>query len=99
MTINLNNTKDLTFKKVRSFIASSDDSIARQIRVTAGGIAFVSDTTGAQNIEGLAFRFESYDAGNGYLGIEASEDNNWVNEVLDILKENWPKPKADYIDY
>jgi hypothetical protein len=99
MTINLNNREDKTLEKIREFIASCDDSIPRQIRVTSGGIAFISDTTGGESIEGLAFRLETYDAGNSYLGVEASQDDKWVKEVLDILTENWPTPKASYIDY
>jgi hypothetical protein len=97
MTINLNDPEELTLEKVSQFIASCDDSAHRQIRVTQGGIAFISDSVGADHTEGIAFRLETYVANNGYLGVEAAQDANWVRQIYDVLKTNWPEPTSSYI--
>lgn len=92
-------SKEFTREDVAKLLASKDDSQHRQLRVTKDGIAYLSDEVGATNIDGLAFRFETWDAGNGYSGLEASQDDSWVRKVFDDLKENWPNPRSTYIDY
>lgn len=67
--------------------------------MTKNGIAYLSDDVGADNIGGLAFRFETWNAGNGYCGETAASDGTWVQKVFEDLKENWPKPKSTYIDF
>lgn len=99
MQIDLKNPSALTLDAVRQLLASKDDSQHRQLRVTKDGIAYLSDEVGADNIGGLAFRFETWDAGNGYCGAEAASDDKFVNEVFEDLKENWPNPKSTYIDF
>ena len=98
MTINLNDPEDITVDKVGQFLGSCDDSENRQIRVTQGGIAFISDTVGRMNTEGIAFRLETFCGGNDYLGKEASKDGEWVERIYNVLKKNWPKPSAEFID-
>ena len=51
------------------------------------------------NIEDLAFRFETWTAGNAYVGPDAAKDDKWVEKVYNDLKENWPNPKSAYIDF
>lgn len=99
MTIDLNNPDDFTIENVKKMIASKDDSKNRQIRVNKKGLAYISDEVGNINVEDLAFRFETLMSGNGYTGIEASNDERYVLGVFNHLKENWPNPKASYIDY
>ena len=98
MTLNLNKPEELTLERVRQFIASCDDSADRQIRVTKAGIAFISDTTGAADIEDIAFRLETFDAGSGYFGDDAASDDEWVASIQNVLKKNWPQPSSSYID-
>jgi len=98
MKIDLNNQEELTIENVRALIASKDDSQHRQLRVTKDGIAFISDITGAREIDDLAFRYETWGAGNDYIGEKASKDEQWVRRVFDSLKENWPRPRSSYID-
>ena len=88
-----------TLDEVRALLASKDDSVARQLRVTKFGRAFLSDKVGADDIGDLAFRFETWDAGNGYCGVEAASDERWVRSVHRDLHENWPNPKDSYIDW
>lgn len=37
-------------------------------------------------------------AGNDYVGEAAAGDELWVNTIFKVVKANWPKPIADYID-
>lgn len=99
MQVNLNDPNEFTIENIRQLIASKDDSNHRQLRVTKSGIAYLSDEVGADNTADLAFRFETWCQGNGYCGLEASNDDSWVNKVFGWLKENWPHPKSSYIDY
>jgi hypothetical protein len=99
MEIDLTDPSSFTLAAVRALIASKDDSRNRQLRVTKRGIAYLSDEVGNRNIDDLAFRFETWNAGNGYCGAKAASDAKWVKEVFDDLKENWPNPKSTYIDF
>ena len=99
MQIDLSNPSALTIEAVRQLIASKDDSQNRQLRVTKSGIAYLSDEVGADNIQNLAFRFETWISGNGYCGHQAASNNDWVREVFDDLSANWPNPKSEYIDF
>lgn len=92
-------TKPFTVDDVRRLIASKDDSQARQIRVTKEGIAFLSDAVGSRDLDNILFRLETLDAGNGYTGVSAAKDDNWVRFVHERLLSNWPKPSSSYIDY
>lgn len=99
MEIDLNDPSEFTLENVRRLIASKDDSKHRQLRITKKGKAFISDDVGCDNLEELAFRFETMDAGNGYVGIEASKDSEYVNRIYKALKKNWPNPEDEYIDF
>lgn len=99
MRINLKDEKDFTLVNIKRLIASSDDSINRQLRVTKDGHAFISDAVGNENLDNILFRFETWCMGNSYCGKEASEDERYVKEVYYNLKDNWPNPKSSYIDY
>ena len=99
MTINLNNKDELTLENVKKLIASKDDSKNRQIRISKTGEVYISDEVGNVNIDNVLVRFETLMQGNGYLGIEASNDETYVERIFNDLKENWPNPKSSYIDY
>lgn len=97
MQIDLN--KPFTTQDVARLMASKDDSAHRQLRVTKQGIAFLSDEVGADNIGGLAFRLETWVAGNGYVGPEAASDAHFVGRIEKALRDNWPNPSDTYIDF
>lgn len=98
-TIDLNTPGALSLQSVRNLLASGDDESHTQLRVTSAGIAYLSKTVGAEDTSGLAFRLETFAAGNGYVGEEAAADDEWVQKVHDVLAANWPKPSSTYIDY
>ncbi|BAQ73758.1 uncharacterized protein POS17_2064 [Pseudomonas sp. Os17] len=97
--IDLNQPDALTLEAVRQLLASASDSVHTQLRVTKGGIAYISSgVVGGAEIEGLLFRLETWAAGSGYVGNVAASDEVWVMQIFNALKQNWPKPAFDYID-
>ena len=98
MPLDLNDPNQFTLAGVSALIASKDDSQNRQLRVTKNGIAYLSDEVGNENIDGLAFRLETWDAGNDYCGVDAAASPDWVKNVYNMLRKNWPDPKSTYID-
>ncbi|WP_409316936.1 hypothetical protein [Pseudomonas sp. KCJK9016] len=99
MQINLNSPDGLTLESVRQLLASASDDEHTQLRVTKNGIAYISSgITGGQEIDGLAFRLETWAKGSGYVGNVAASDEVWVMQIFNALKDNWPNPPFDYID-
>ncbi|WPR76019.1 hypothetical protein [Algoriphagus sp. NG3] len=98
MKINLNDPKEFTVENVRTLIASEDDTVHTQFRVTKDGFLFLSQDVGNRNLEGIVFRLETNGAFNGYVGENASMDDSWVTRVFNVVNENWPKPKFPYCD-
>ena len=98
MRINLNDPKDFTIENLRKLIATEDDSVHTQFRVTADEFLFLSRKVGNQSTEGLAFRLVTHSRGNGYVGKEASQDDEWVNKVYDVIQKNWPSPNDTFVD-
>lgn len=94
------NVETMTLDQFRELIASGDDNHRNQIRVSISGDVYLSqDITGAMQLDGVAFRLESFDAGNKYVGKEAAEDDRLVIPMYKAIKENWENgAKRTYID-
>lgn len=91
--------KEYGLAEVRTLIGSANDKTHTQLRVTKHGIAFISATdVGSKNINDLAFRLETWSAGNGYVGFAAAKNELWCERILKVLQENWPSPTSSYID-
>lgn len=99
MQIDLNTPDGLTLEAVRQLLASASDDEHTQLRVTKGGIAYISSgIVGGTDIDGLLFRLETWAKGSGYVGLVAASDKVWGMQIFNALKQNWPKPPFDYID-
>lgn len=98
MKINLNDPNDFTIDNLRKLIASEDDTVPTQFRVTNDGYLILSRNVGNQNLDGIKFRLETNGAYNGYVGTEASQNDDWVNTIFNVIKKNWPDPMSPYID-
>jgi hypothetical protein len=97
--IDLNAPDGLTLDAVRQLLASASDDEHTQLRVTKGGIAYLSSgVVGGVGIDGLSFRLETWAKGSGYVGRVAASDEVWVTQIYNALKDNWPNPPFDYID-
>lgn len=97
-TIDLTVPGALSRESVMRLLASGDDSSHTQLRVSCAGIASLSKTVGGSDVSGLAFRLETWAAGNGYVGPDAAADAAWVETVHRVLNANWPNPSCTYID-
>ncbi|MGD8221066.1 hypothetical protein [Pseudomonas thivervalensis] len=99
MQIDLSAPGGLTVEAVRQLLASASDDEHTQLRVTKGGIAYLSSgVVGGTDIDGLQFRLETWAKGSGYVGRVAASDEVWVMQIYNALKDNWPNPPFDYID-
>ena len=91
--------RTITLEQFRHLIAHGDDKHDTQIRVTKSGMVYLSDIVGADQLDNIAFRFETFDANNDYIGKAASEDDRHVKPLFNALKENWEKGcTRSYID-
>ena len=92
--------RNITLEQLRQLIAEGDDKHDNQIRVTKDGMVYLSqDIVAAEQLEDIAFQFETFDAGNDYVGKAASEDDNLVIPIFNALKGNWEKGcRKTYID-
>lgn len=99
VTIDLNLPGDLTHESVARLLASVSDNTNTQLRVTKDGVAFISSShVGSDQIDGLAFRLESFSLGSDHVGPAAAQDSDWVSRIYKVLKDNWPVPSDSYID-
>jgi hypothetical protein len=46
----------------------------------------------------MRFRFETFDRGHGYVGREASEDEQWVSRLYRALTRSWASGVHGYSD-
>jgi len=84
--------KDMTVEDFRLIIKNGDDTHNNQVRVRKNGSVFLSqDTVGADNLDDIAFRLESFDAHDDYVGIEAAQDDIFITRMYVAIKENWEK--------
>lgn len=99
MQIDLKDEDAFTLEAVRALIASKTDSDNTQLRVTKDGIAYLStESVGGANIQNLHLRFETWMAGNDWVGAGAASDKNWVNRIYKALHSNWPTRTNSFID-
>lgn len=97
--IHLNTPDGLTLEAVRQLLASASDDKHTQLRVTKGGVAYISSgVVGGTDTEDLLFRLETWAKGSGYVGAVAASDAVWVMQIFNALKPNWPNPPFEYID-
>ncbi len=86
------NIVTITIDDFKELIANGDDTHDNQIRIRKNGEVFLSqDTVGADDLDDIAFRFETFDALNDYVGKAASQDEKFVTGMFNAMKENWEK--------
>jgi len=99
MRINLNDPDDFTFENLRKLIASDDDSVNTQFRVTSDGFLFISKHYSNQNLDGIALRLRTNIGGFGNVGLDASLDDRWVKLIYDTIQYNWPSPIYSIVEF
>lgn len=93
------NIETLTLEQFEDLIASADDTQSNQLRVDKNGKVFITQEVGSQNIDNIQFRYETFDAHNGYVGKEASADTAYVEGLFNSLKLNWKNKATRVIDF
>ena len=91
------NVYTLTIEQLHDLIASGDDSHDNQIRITTSGEIFLSNFVGADHLDGIAGRFETFDAGNSYVGAEAAADQKYIEKLFNAI-QHWIEVPRTYID-
>lgn len=91
------NVYTLTIEQLRALIASGDDSHRNQIRITTSGDIFLSSIVGADHLDGIAGRFETFDAGNSYVGARAAADQEFIEKLFAAI-QHWKEFPRTYID-
>jgi hypothetical protein len=90
MQMNLNDPREFTLERMREMIASADEELNVQLRVSHSGVAHFAQLMSPPDYSDSYVAFESFAAGNDYHGVEASQDATYVKELYDLLKRNWP---------
>ena len=93
------NVKNITEAIYKDMIANANDYIAHQLRVNWSGDVYISTITGAEEIDDVKFRWESWDPGNGYVGPCAASDYEYIRQSVVSLKKCWKDDIRGYCDY
>lgn len=93
------NVKNITEAIYKDMLANANDCISHQLRVDWSGDVYISTITGAEEIDDVKFRWESWDPGNGYAGPRAASDHEYVKQSVASLKKCWEDGVRGYCDY
>ncbi len=77
----------------------ANDCISYQLRVDWSGDVYISTITGAEEIDDVKFRWESWDPGNEYAEPCAASDHEYVKNSVASLKKCWEDGVRVYCDY
>lgn len=93
--VNIRNINEEIYKDM---LANANDCISHQVRVDWSGDVYISTITGAEEIDDVKFRWESWDSGNGYAGPRAASDYKYVKKSVASLKKCWEDGVQGYCD-
>lgn len=93
------NVKNITEAIYKDMLANANDCISHQLRVDWSGDVYISTITGAEEIDDVKFRWESWNPGNGYTGPCAASDDEYVKKSVASLKKCWEDGIRGYCDY
>ncbi len=101
--MNLNNNP--TVEELRDLLRRCDDQAGHHVLwVAKNGDVHVSRVpkdkkpVGFEEAEPeMQLRYETFEAGNEYVGPDAAEDAAWVEQLFDALVQEWPKVKGKQI--
>ena len=70
-----------------------------EVHLTAIPHELTPATWASQNRDVIRFRFETFQAGEGYLGPEAASNENWMNRLFTSLIRLWEAGATGYRDH
>lgn len=92
--------ESITINQYKDLISNADDRINNQLRVSESGYVYISKKyIGAQNIEDVKFRWETFNPYNEYVGPKAANNLEYIESTYKELKYNWDNNLKGYIDY
>lgn len=92
--------KGFTKEEFRYMLSNADDRQHNQLRVDNDGEAYYSHKyVGAEEIDGVRFRYETLNAFNGYVGPKAASDKKYVTEEYEDIVYGWQHGAKGYYDY
>src|SRR5437879_5977790 len=106
----MNMNKNPTVEELRELVRACDDLAGHHVLwVAKNGDVHVSEVPKDRTPVGfqidqpdMQLSYETFEAGNEYVGPEAAADDGWIKELFDALIKKWPKAKgkqkAEYID-
>lgn len=106
--MNLENNPKI--EELRDLLRTCDDRSGHHVLwVAKNGEVRVSkvpkDTTPngfEASVPEMQLRYETFQAGNEYVGPDAAEDDEWVGQLFDALVTEWPRVKGksavEYVD-
>jgi hypothetical protein len=98
MGLNLK-TDPPTVHDIGDLLRAGDDSVHNQVCVRIDGTVFLAQNLSNRDDSDVLFRFESYAAGNNYVGSDITDTMCHVRGTHRTLLANWPIPKCSYIDW
>lgn len=94
----MNMEKNPKVEELLELIKDCDDRATNHVLwVAKNGDVHVSripKDTPPVNLQDAQLRFETFEAGNEYVGPKAAEDRDWIGELFDTLTNSWPKAKG-----
>ena len=102
--MNLNNNP--TANELSELIAACDDNAGHHILWVSksGDVAItlledIGPIGFQQNTPSMAMRYETFQRGNDYVGVDASKANNHVSRLLNDLVDEWGKYSGQDVRY
>jgi hypothetical protein len=106
----MNLEKNPTVDELRALLRTCNDRAGHHILwVAKNGEVHLSQVPKDKSSVGfqepandMRLRYETFEAGNEYVGPDAAEDEKWVNELFASLVNQWPavknKTTVEYVD-
>ena len=81
------NAKTLTIQQLQLLIRDANPEVHNQIRIDKQGFIYISEIVGNCERENVKFAFETFCANNGYVGITAANDLEYIKETYRWIQE------------
>lgn len=88
------NVYTLTPEQLKELIRSGDDSKPNQIRIREDGTIFLSSIVGANQLDGIIGRFETFQPHNDYVGPKRADDERYIKRLFLTIQEWITHPRS-----
>lgn len=102
----MNLTNNPTIQQLSKLLAPFDDTAGHHVLwVSKSGDVNITLLNGLspigfeQSTPSMALRYETFNAGNGYVGQGAAGDLNYLHRILNDLIEGWNNYSGHDVDY